>query len=287
MASSRLASGTDYAEENNKLFVEKLRLEELLATSVSRVDRRRLERQLDAVLTQIYELNSRLVFNCVKRFESSNRQTASHDDYVAAGFLGLTRAINTFSPGKGVLSSWAHRQIMRELLRAVRDSDHPTLSQADFEIRKKVLLAQVELRKDLDHEPTAIEIAKKAGATKRQVVQILTPPQVSSLSAPVSEDGMQTLEDTLELPISATTAVVDVRLLFSQLQELIASVLTKDELDVALQRFGLDGVPVRKLAAVGTHIGKSREVARQIELRALEKLSHPAVLSKLSLIQDH
>lgn len=57
--------------------------------------------------------------------------------------------------------------------------------------------------------------------------------------------------------------------------------LSVQELFVLSQRLGLNGQPVQKLSAIGVVLNISREAVRQIEGKALAKLSHPVSLRRM------
>ena len=106
--------------------------------------------------------------------------------------LGLMRAIDSFDPSRGSFGHWAFKPIQREVLRAVRNADHPNVNMGDFERRPEILRAQRQLQGDDGRlQPTCVEVAAAAGASLEQVRRVVSPPRLESIDQPIgSEDGV-------------------------------------------------------------------------------------------------
>ena len=276
-----------YRDGNDALFRrrEDLRAELAAASEradVSRRSLRRLRRQLDDITAQIVEYNMGLVRSYTRRFGG----TASSEDraeFEAAGLLGLMRAVDSYDPDSGAFGQWAFKPIQREVLRCVRDVDHPNLNLGDFEKRPAILRAYRQLQGiDEAYRPSYEEVAVAAGVTVGQARRVLTPAVLTSLHQSTGEDGTGEVGDAIPSTDVDTEAVIITRLALEALQEFGLSALDSRELYVVVRRFGLDGEPPEKLAVIGESLGLSREAVRQIESKALAKLQHPIVLRKLN-----
>ena len=241
----------------------------------------RLRRQLDDVTAEIVRFNLGLVRSYCRRFTSNSSRDDSAD-FEAAGMLGLMRAIDSFDPEQGRFGHWAFKPIQREVLRAVRDADHPNVNLGDFERRPEILRAHRHLQGDDDrYSPTHQEVAVVVGATVDQVRRVLAPPRLESVHQPLGDASEGTLGDTIEASTPGPEAVVVSTMTLSALKTYGLAALDPRELYVLVRRFGLDGEPEDKLADIGETLALSREAVRQIEAKAIAKIQHPMVLRKV------
>jgi RNA polymerase sigma factor (sigma-70 family) len=286
-ASTRDATGTmeatDFEGGNDSLFERRLQLKRALelepAGSCSRTTRH-LRRQLDDVTAEIVTFNLGLVRSYCKRFSAR----ASADDaaeFEAAGLLGLMRAIDSFEPTLGRFGSWAFKPIQREVLRAVRSVDHPNLNLTDFERRPEILSAKRRLEGvDVDHIPTATEVAAAVGVTIDQVRRVLHPPELTPIETP-TPDGSSTMGEQLRSADAEPEDRVLSQMTLTALRTHGLAALDARELFVIVRRFGLDNEPTATLADIAGSLALSREAVRQIEAKALAKVRHPLVLRKI------
>lgn len=292
--------GTTHRDVNARLFSERqelrdriARLERIAATggdgttsdATTRSRLRRLQRRLDELTDEIVSSNLGLVRSYTRRFGGAANADA-RAEFEAAGLLGLMRAVDSYEPDRGPFGQWAFKPIQREVLRAVRDRDHPNLNHGDFEKRPLILRTQRQLRSiDDSYEPSYEEIAAAADVTVAQVKRVLDPPRLDSISD--TPNGAAHSDDDLEGDHEITSdgprpdeAVIS-GMTLAGLQEFALRALDSRELFVVVRRFGLDGEPIDKLNEIGDLLGLSREAIRQIEGKALAKLQHPMVVSKI------
>ena len=211
MAARNIGSATvtaeEYGDRNTELFERRTairrRLDDMVETSESGapVDPRmvaRLERMLEEVTTDIVQFNLGLVRSYCRRF-TSNSSREDSADFEAAGMLGLMRAIHSFDPSQGRFGHWAFKPIQREVLRAVRDADHPNVNLGDFERRPEILRAFRHLQgDDCSYTPTYDEVANVVGVTVDQVRRVLAPPRLESAQHATSEDGETSVAEQVE-----------------------------------------------------------------------------------------
>jgi RNA polymerase sigma factor (sigma-70 family) len=282
---AQLTNATQYQEPNRALFTERNAIKDQLAAVgdtddvAARRARARLTSQLDRITAQIIELNYGLVRSYVKRF-TSNTSAYDSEDFEGAGLVGLMRAIDTYNPDRGKFGSWAFKPIQREVLRAVRDSDHPNVSPSDFDKRPDILRAVTELQAgDDEYVPSLEEVAATAGVTIEQARRVLHAPRLDSISTEYGDGS--TIGDT----IADTAVAVDDLVLSSMdvaaLTRFGLAALDERELFVLSRRFGLDCEPEQRLSAIGEILGLSREAIRQVESKALSKMRHPVTLRQI------
>ena len=287
-------SSEEYIDGNAELFHRRKALQLQLAevhadleagnptgTTPTRVTINRLRRQLDDVTAEIVRFNLGLVRSYCRRFTSNSSRDDSAD-FEAAGMLGLMRAIDSFDPEQGRFGHWAFKPIQREVLRAVRDADHPNVNLGDFERRPEILRAHRHLQGEDDrYTPSHQEVAVVVGATVDQVRRVLAPPRFESVHQPLGDTDDGTLGDTIEASTPGPEAVVVSTMTLSALKTYGLAALDPRELYVLVRRFGLDGEPEDKLADIGETLALSREAVRQIEAKAIAKIQHPMVLRKI------
>ncbi|MEI6403903.1 MAG: sigma-70 family RNA polymerase sigma factor [Actinomycetota bacterium] len=275
----------DYVDGNAELFERRKALQtqlaEMLADGADQRRTTRIRRSLDDVTAEIVQFNLGLVRSYCKRF-TANSSREDSADFEAAGLLGLMRAIDSFDPSQGRFGAWAFKPIQREVLRAVRDADHPNVNLGDFERRPEILRAFRHLQgDDTRYVPSYAEVAAVVGATVDQVRRVITPPRFESVDQSAGEDNDSTLGDTIETAGPGPESVVVSSMMLSALRTYGLAALDPRELFVIVRRFGLDGEPPEKLAGIGETLGLSREAIRQIEAKAIAKIQHPMVLRKI------
>lgn len=280
----------DFGDRNVELFERRQEIRRQLealtedASSAEAADGRavrRLRRTLEEVTADIVRLNLGLVRSYCRRFTSSSSREDSAD-FEAAGLLGLMRAIDSFDPEQGRFGHWAFKPIQREVLRAVRDADHPNVNLGDFERRPEILRAFRHLQgDDTTYTPSYAEVASVVGVTVDQVRRVLAPPRMESVHHMVAEEADTPLAELIEGDQMGPEATVVSSMTLGALKEFGLSALDPRELYVLVRRFGLDGEPDEKLADIGETLALSREAVRQIEAKALAKIQHPLVLRKI------
>lgn len=290
-AAAETTEASSHREINARLFEERQEIRRRIERSERLGDEaganrrlRRLHRRLEELTDEIVAQNLGLVRSYTRRFGgAANADTRA--EFESAGLLGLMRAVDSYEPDRGPFGQWAFKPIQREVLRAVRDRDHPNLNHGDFEKRPLILRTQRELRSiDDAYEPSFAEIAAAAGVTLAQVQRVLDPPKLDSISdQPVHmlDDGDDIGDEEIVSDGPRPEEAVISTLTLAGLQQSALQVLDERELFVIVRRFGLDGEPVEKLNEIGDLLALSREAVRQIEAKALAKLQHPMVISKI------
>lgn len=239
-------------------------------------------RAVERVNTEIVHHNLGLVRGYCRRFTAA---AGPHDaaDFEAAGLLGLMRAIATFDPDQGSFAHWAFKPIQREVLRAVRDVDHPTLNLTDFERRPAIMRSLRSVQDEAgDGRADWSEVARLAGATLGQVRRVLDPPSIESADLGGLLEGGAARADVVPSGLPGPETVVTAADVLSSLRRMVDRTLDERERFVLVRRLGLDGRPADQLTTIGARLGLSREAVRQLEARAVAKLQHPMILRRIA-----
>ena len=216
--------------------------------------------------------NLRLVINIAKRYSYLGIPLS---DLIEEGNLGLIKAVGKYDPRKGYRFStygawWIKQYITRAIANQGKTIRIPVYMM-ELLIRFKKI--QEFLSQKLKRTPSIKEIAKKMrkpiGKVKH-LKEIIT--KVSSLHAPIGEDGTGEFMDLIEDENLSTS--VDELAVFL-LRERIASLLEKmspRERKILILRYGLKDGITRTLDETAKKFGITRERVRQIEGVAMRKL---------------
>lgn len=277
----------EWSDLNKRMFIERIelkrRMDELEGKrgSSQRRELGRVRRDYERITMQIVESNYGLLRKYVKLFTgSASREDAK--DFEAAGRLGLMRAIDNYDPYRGSFAQWAFKPIQREVLRAVHSADHNNMNPGDFERRPEILRALKKLQGENEEtKPTEAQVAAEAGVTIEQVKRVLHAPRMDSLHTPVGDSDGSVLSDLIEDKNSLIEEAVISSIGVETLNSYGLSALDAREYFVLSRRLGLDCEPEQRLSAIGEMLKLSREAVRQIEAKAIAKMSHPVLLRLL------
>lgn len=277
----------EWSDMNKRMFIErgelKRRMEELDGKrgGLQRRELSRVRRDYERITMRIVDSNYGLLRKYVKLFTGS-ASAEDAKDFESAGRLGLMRAINNYDPYRGSFAQWAFKPIQREVLRAVHSADHNNMNAGDFERRPEILRAVKKLQgANLVVKPTEAQVAVEAGVTIEQVKRVLHAPRMDSLHTPIGDGEGSVLSDLIEDKSSLIEDAVIASIGIETLNSYGLSALDAREYFVLSRRLGLDCEPEQRLSAIGEMLNLSREAVRQIEAKAIAKMSHPVLLRLL------
>jgi len=235
-----------------------------LSTRVKKGDRKARAKMIKS--------NLRLVINIAKKYSYLGVPML---DLIEEGNLGLIKAVEKFNPKKGYrFSTYAAWWIKQYVTRAIANQGKTVrIPVYVIELLMQFKKVQEQLSHRLKRKPTMKEIGKRMKLPARRVKQLSDMASgVSSLNAPVGDDGTTELMDLMEdEKFSGTIDELSNFLIHERVRELLTKMSAREQKIIEL-RFGLkDGIR-HTLRDIAKRFKLTRERVRQLEAVAKRKL---------------
>ena len=231
-------------------------------------------------IQSLVKANLRFVVSYVKKYRGMGLSLL---DLIDEGNVGLIEAAKRFDPTKGVRFVsyavwWVRQAILHALTHYSRIYNIPQKLADQISAMKR---KTAELKTQLGREPSREEIAQAMGISETDLddLRILDERNLS-LSDKVNDDDLE-VEDRIH---DAASPSVEYQIIKASVQQQIRGILGElDEKEalVLKLRFGLDDDRPLTLQEIGARLNLTRERIRQIEQKAMRKLSRSQKLQHL------
>ncbi|WP_432632012.1 sigma-70 family RNA polymerase sigma factor [Brachyspira sp.] len=232
-----------------------------------------LDKEIDSIQNKLVKSNLRLVVSVAKKYFNSG---IPFIDIIDEGNIGLIEAVKRFEYRKGFKFStygvwWIKQSIMKEITSKkymIRFPMHIT------RLIKKNIQVSKYLAQKLNREPTTEEIAKEMKIDRKTLDSVMMFNQdMSSIDAFYRDSENININQYIE---DKKSPYPHQRAFRESLKETITEalkLLNEKERKIIILRFGLYGKEPKTLEDTGKELNITRERVRQIQIKALKKLS--------------
>ena len=201
-------------------------------------------------------------------------------DLIQYGNLGLMKAVDKFEYDKGFkFSTYATWWIRQAINRSLADNGRTIRLPAHMvEGINRMIRTQRRLYQELNRAPTPEVVAERMGVPVEKILNyIKVNPATISMDKPVGEEEDTRFGDFIQDEETPDPEeAVSGSMINEELYRVMDEVLTEREKNVLAMRFGMADGECHTLEEVGQVFGVTRERIRQIESKALRKLSRSA-----------
>ena len=266
------AEPREFEEDSVRIYLREIARHKLL-TGREEIELARRIKAGDAVAKRkLIQSNLRLVVSIAKRYRHHG---LGLQDLVQEGSLGLMRAVEKFDPERGnKFSTYATWWIRQAVTRAIANKARTIRVPVHMnEVLNKLRKSNTALCQELGRVPTPDELSEASGVSREKVLLAYDSSRSPlSLDSACGDDSDATLADVIQdeaalAPDEATAA----NLLITHVMDSLVC-LNTEERSLLSFRYGLTGKTPMSLEESGRNMGLTKEQARNLEVRALNKL---------------
>jgi len=262
------------AERGHSAELEKLGLDEqALFDMVNHVEEEEVRVKL--AKDELIKANLRLVVSIAKKYVNRGLTLL---DLIQEGNIGLMKAADRYESGKGTKFStystwWIRQRITRAILDQARTIRLPVHL---IEESTRISRIYTKFMREKGREPSPEEVSKIMGLSVVRVNEILRAIQEPvSLETPILSEEKELKDVIIDEKSVSPFKTLENSEAANRIEQVLSS-LTEREEKIIRMRFGIGVGSEHTLEEVGKYFNLTRERIRQIEIKALKKLRHPA-----------
>jgi RNA polymerase primary sigma factor len=272
-----------FVTDSTKLYLKQIGSIPLLSPDEEYSLAIRISKGDKAAAATLAEHNLKLVVSIAKKYCGCGM---SFLDLVQEGNIGLMKAAEKYDINRGFkFSTYATWWVRQAISRALTDQSRTIRIPANVvELVGKIKKISGPMYQKLGRSPTEKELAAALKVDEDKIHIAMDMSQaLTSLDTPIGDDEEDSIgdliaDDGFESPYEMMVKETN----FSIIEKAF-STLSDREAQILKMRFGLGEIEPKTLEEVGQHYGLSRERIRQLEIKALRKLRHPA---RMKILQE-
>jgi len=247
--------------------------DETMADIVRRIEKE--EANIKIAKDELIKANLRLVVSIAKKYVNRGLTLL---DLIQEGNIGLMKAADRYESGKGTKFStystwWIRQRITRAILDQARTIRLPVHL---IEESTRISRIYAKFMRERGREPAPEEVANLMGLSVVRVTEILRAIQEPvSLETPILSEEKELKDVIIDEKSISPFKLLENSEASHRIEEVLSSLTPREE-KIIRMRFGIGEGSEHTLEEVGKFFNLTRERIRQIEIKALKKLRHPA-----------